>query len=169
MRRLLVVAGILLPGLFLSGCGAKDIERNRPILIFKSNIEISSEKTNLSAEIARTEDNTQLEVTSPESLVGLKISHGKTGNSISMNGLEYKTDELVLPGRSNIAAVFEVLDFIAENIDEEPFYKDSHEMAFLRKVTAGKFELRADRKTGLLTEIKIGDKITAKFSNQEKL
>ena len=169
MRQLLVVAGILLPGLFLSGCGAKDIERNRPILTFKSNIEISSEKTNLSAEIARTEDNTQLEVTSPESLVGLKISHGEPENSIAMNGLEYKTDELVLPSGSSIAAVFEVLDFMAENRDEEAFYKDSKEMAFLGKVAEGKFELRADRKTGLLTEIKIGDTITAKFSNQEKL
>ena len=169
MRQLLVVAGILLPGLFLSGCGAKDIENNRPILTFKSNIEISSEKTNLSAKIARTEDNTQLEATSPESLVGLKISHGKTGNSISMNGLEYKTDELVLPSGSSIAAVFEVLDFMAENSDEAPFYKDSEEMAFLGKVDAGNFELRADRKNGFITEIKIGDKRTAKFSNQEKL
>ena len=95
MRRLLVVAGILLPGLFLSGCGAKDIEHNRPILTFKSDLEISSEKTNLSAKIARTEDNTQLEATSPESLVGLKISHGKTGNSISMNGLHRWTLERV--------------------------------------------------------------------------
>lgn len=169
MRRFLVVAGILLPGLFLSGCGAKDIENNRPILTFKSDLEISSEKTNLSAKIARTEDNTQLEVTSPESLVGLKISHGEAGNSISMNGLEYKTDELVLPSGSSIAAVFEVLDFMFENSDEAPFYKDSEEMAFLGKVDAGNFELRADRKTGLLTEIKIGDKITAKFSSQEKL
>ncbi len=169
MRRILVVAGILLLGLFLSGCGAKDIEHNRPILTFKSNIEISSEKNNLSAKIARTEDNTQLEVISPKNLEGLKISHGKTGNSISMNGLEYKTDERVLPTGSSIAAVFEVLDFMAENSDEEPFYKDSHEMAFLGKIAADKFELRADRKTGLITEIKIGDKTTAKFSNQEKL
>ena len=169
MRQLLVVAGILLPGLFLSGCGAKELESNRPVLTFKSNIEISSEKTNLSAKIARTEDNTQLEATSPESLVGLKISHGKTGNSISMNGLEYKTDELVLPSGSSIAAVFEVLDFMAENSDEAPFYKDSEEMAFLGKVDAGNFELRADRKNGFITEIKIGDKRTAKFSNQEKL
>lgn len=169
MRRLLVVAGILLPGLFLSACGAKDIERNRPILTFKSNIEISSEKTNLSARIARTQNNTQLEVTSPESLVSLKISHGEAENSISMNGLEYKTDELVLPSNSSIAAVFEVLDFMAENSDEDPFYKDSEEMAFLGKVDAGNFELRADRKTGFITEIKVEDKITAKFSNQEKL
>ncbi len=169
MRRFLVVAGILLPGLFLSACGAKDVESNRPILTFKSNIEISSEKLNLSAKIARTHDNTQLEFTSPESLTGLKLSHGETRNSISMNSLEYKTDELVLPSGSSIAAVFEVLDFMAENSDEEPFYKDSEEMAFLGKVTSGKFELRADRKTGFITEIKIGDKITAKFSNQEKL
>ncbi len=170
MRRLLVVvAGILLPGLFLSGCGAKDIESNRPILTFKSNMEISSEETNLSAKVARAEDTTQLEVTSPESLVGLKISHGKTGNSISMNGLAYKTDELVLPTGSSIAAVFEVLDFMAENSNEEAFYKDSEEMAFLGKVATDKFELRADRKTGFITEIKIGDKITTKFLNQEKL
>lgn len=169
MRRLLVVAGILLPGLFLSACGAKDIERNRPILTFKSDLEISSEKTNLSAEIVRTQDNTQIEVTSSGSLCGLKISHGEAGNSISMNGLEYKTDELVLPSGSSIAAVFEVLDFMAENSDEDPFYKDSDEMAFLGKVTAGKFELRADRKTGFITEIKVEDKVTAKFSSQEKL
>ena len=169
MRRFLVVAGILLPGLFLSACGAKDLESNRPILTFKSDIEISSEKTSLSAKITRAKDNTQIEVTSPERLVGLKISHGKTGNSIAMNGLEYKTDELALPRGSSIAEVFEVLDFMAENSNEEAFYKDSEEMAFLGKVATDKFELRADRKTGFITEINIGDKITAKFLNQEKL
>lgn len=169
MRRLLVVAGILLPGLFLSACGAKDIERNRPILTFKSNIEISSEKTNLSAEIVQTQGNTQIEVTSSGSLCGLKIGHGKSGNSIAKNCLEYKTDEMVLPGDSSCVAIFDILDFMAENSDEEPFYKDSHEMVFLGKVTAGKFELRADRKTGFITEIKVEDKVTAKFSSQEKL
>ncbi len=58
---------------------------------------------------------------------------------------------------------------MVDNVDEEPFYKDSEEMAFIGKVDAGKFELRADRKTGLITEIKHGNKATIKFSNQEKL
>lgn len=169
MRRFIVVAGILLPGLFLSACGAKTIESNRLILTFKSDIEISFEKLSLTAKIARTEGDTQVEITSPGILCGLKISHGKSGNSIAKNGLEYRTDEIVLPIESSVAAIFEVLDFMVDNVDEEPFYKDSEEMAFIGKVDAGKFELRADRKTGFITEIKYGDKATIKFSNQEKL
>lgn len=169
MRRFIVVAGIFLSGLFLSACGTKTIESNRPILTFKSDMEISYEELNLEAKLARTEEVTQVEIMSPGSLCGLKISHGESGNSISKNGLEYKTDEMVLPGDSSFVAIFEVLDFMAANVDEEPFYKDSEEMAFIGKVAAGKFELSADRKTGFIKDIKLGDKATIKFSNQEKI
>ena len=169
MRRFIVVAGIFLSGLFLSACGTKTIESNRPILTFKSDIEISSEELNLTARIARTEEETQVEIMSPGSLCGLKISHGKSGNSIAKNDLEYRTDEMVLPTDSSVATIFEVLEYMAENGDEEPFYKDSEEMAFIGKVAAGKFELRSERKTGFIKEIKLGDKTTIKFSNQEKL
>ena len=62
MRRFLVIAGILLPGLFLSACGTKTIESNRPILTFKSDIEISSEELNLTAKIVSTEKDTQVEI-----------------------------------------------------------------------------------------------------------
>lgn len=169
MRRFLVIAGILLPGLFLSACGTKTVESNRPILTFKSDMEISSEELNLTAKIVSTEKDTQVEIMSPSSLCGLKISHGKSGNSIAKNDLEYRTDEMVLPTDSSVATIFEVLEYMAENGDEEPFYKDSEEMAFIGNVDAGKFELRAERKTGFIKGIKLGDKATIKFSNQEKL
>lgn len=169
MRRFLMATGVLLPVLFLSACAAKSVADKRPALNFKSDLEIYSSKATLSAKIIRNEADTQIEITSPESLNRLKISHGSDENSISKDGLAYKTDKLILPSDSDIAAIFEVLDFMAENSGEEPFFTDNTEIAFIGKVDAGKFELRADRKTGLITEIKIGDKSTIKFSNQEKL
>ena len=74
-----------------------------------------------------------------------------------------------MPESSDIAAVIEALEYMADNPDEAPFYKDSEEMAFIGKINAGKFELRANRKSGLITTIKIGEKADVKFSNQEKL
>ncbi len=170
MRRFFIVSGILLPVFFLlSGCNKGCEINSRPILNFIGDLEIISEASPLYAKITQTEDYTQIEITSPENLNGLQITHRQTDTSISQNGLSYKADGLVLPRESEISLLFEVFDFIKSNADEEPFFKDLSEMAFIGKTSSGKFELRADRKNGLITEIKIDDKATIKFSNQEAL
>lgn len=171
MRRFLIITGILLPVFFLSACDNGIATNNeRPVLDFKSDLDINSEKVRLSASIVRTADGTvQMDVVSPESLSGLQIKHCESENFITKNGLTYKTDSLILPESSDIAAVIEALEYMADNPDEAPFYKDSEEMAFIGKINSGKFELRANRKSGLITAIKIGEKADVKFSNQEKL
>lgn len=171
MRRFLIITGILLPVFFLSACDNGIVTNNeRPVLEFKSDLDINSEKVRLSASIVRTADGTvQVDVVLPESLNGLQIKHGESENFIKKNGLTYKTDSLILPESSDIAAVIEALEYMADNPDEAPFYKDSEEMAFIGKINSGKFELRANRKSGLITTIKIGEKADVKFSNQEKL
>lgn len=171
MRRFLIITGIFLPVFFLSACDNGIATNNeRPVLEFKSDLDINSEKVRLSASIVRTADGTvQMDVVSPESLSGLQIKHGESENFITKNGLTYKTDNLILPESSDIAAVIEALEYMADNPDEAPFYKDSEEMAFIGKINSGKFELRANRKSGLITAIKIGEKADVKFSNQEKL
>ena len=171
MRRFLIITGILLPVFFLSACDNGIVTNNeRPVLEFKSDLDINSEKVRLSASIVRTAAGTvQMDVVSPESLNGLQIKHGESENFITKNGLTYKTDSLILPESSDIAAVIEALEYMADNPDEAPFYKDSEEMAFIGKINSGKFELRANRKSGLITVMKIGEKADIKFSNQEKL
>ena len=171
MRRLWIFASILSMTFFLSACTAAfETSKERPILEFKSEVEVCSEKVQLSANIVRTADGAiQMSVSSPEALSGFQIKHSAAENFITKNGLTYKTNTLILPDSSDITAVFEALEYVAKNPDEVPFYKDSEEMAFIGKISAGKFELRASRKTGLITEIKIGEKTTVKFSNQEKL
>ena len=171
MRRFLIVTGILLPAFFLSACdNGIGAYNERPVLEFKSDLEVNSEKAQLSAKIVRNADGTiLLDIVSPESLSGLQIKHGDSENLIEKNGLTYKTNTLVLPGSSDVVAVLEALDYMASNLDEPPFYKDSEEMAFIGKVDSGKFELRANRKNRLITVIKIGEKTEVKFSNQEKL
>lgn len=171
MKRFLIIAGILLPVFFLSACDNGIATNNeRPVLEFKSDVDINSEQVKLSANIVRTADGTvQMDVVSPESLSGLQIKYCESENFITKNGLTYKTDNLILPESSDITAVIEAIEYMAGNTDEPPFYKDSEEMAFIGKINSGKFELRANRKSGLITAIKIGEKTDVKFSNQEKL
>ncbi len=170
MRRFLIVTGILLPAFFLSACeNGISTNNERPVLEFKSDLDINSEKMQLSAKIERTADGTILiNVISPDSLSGMQVKHGDSENLITKNGLTYKTDSLILPNSSDITAMIEALDFMSDNPDESPFYKDSEEMAFIGKINSGKFELRADRKSGLITVIKIGEKTEVKFSNHGK-
>ena len=68
MRRFLIITGILLPVFFLSACDNGIATNNeRPVLEFKSDLDINSEKVRLSASIVRTADGTVLmDVVSPE-------------------------------------------------------------------------------------------------------
>lgn len=171
MQHFLKIVGAMLPIFFLSACSGGFVTNNeQPVLEFKSNAEINSEKVQLSAEVARTADGIIcVNIVRPESLNGLQIKHGSAENVITKGGLSYKTDKLVLPNSSEVAAIIEALDYTAENLGEPPFYKDSEEMAFIGKIDAGKFELKASRKSGFITAIKIGEKTTVKFFNQEKI
>lgn len=171
MKRFIFIAGILFPVFFLSACN-NSLENNneRPVMEFKSKMEINSEKMNVSANIFRDKvGNMQIEFTSPETLAGLKINYSDSESSVEKDDLLYKTNELVFPSFSDVTSVLEAISYVAENADESPFYKDTKEMAFIGKISSGKFELRADRKTGLISEIKIGEKTTVKFCDQEKL
>lgn len=170
MRRFLIVFGMLLPLLFLSACQNITANNERPVLEFKSDLDINSEKIQLSAKLSRTADGTVLiDIVSPDSLNGLQIKSSNSQNLITKNGLTYKTDSLILPNSSDISALIEALTFMADSPNEAPFYKNSEEMAFIGKTNSEKFELRANRKTGLITAIKIGEKADIKFLNPEKL
>lgn len=171
MRRFLLITGIFLPVFFLSACdSAVQLNDSSPVLEFKGDVDIKSDEMQMKASIIRDKNGvTQINITSPETLKGLNFKHSETENSISKDELSYKTDELVIPSSSSIASIMEALDCMSTMKDEKPFYKDEKEMAFIGKIDNGKFELRADRKTGLITEIKIGEKITALFSKQDSI
>lgn len=172
MRRFFTIAEILIfAALFLSACGnVLKSEDKLPVLEFKSNFEVESKKLSITGNIARSQPGEiEINIDSPEALAGLKFKHSGSENLISKDGLTYKTDELILPETSNLNAIFEAIDYMASNKDEEAFFKDDKEMAFIGKISAGKFELRADKKTGYITEIKVGEQATIKFFGQEKL
>lgn len=169
MRRFLFITGILIPVIFLSACGENTTTNDEyPMLDFKSNVDIKSDEIQMNANITRDKSGfTTLEVISPETIKGLTFDHSSTENSISKDGLSYKTDVMVLPSSSIVVSIMDALDCMSEIKDEKPFYKDKNEMAFIGKIDGGKFELKADRKTGFIKEIKIGEKITASFSKQD--
>ncbi len=172
LGQVLAIAGILMfSALFLSACGnVLNSEDKLPVLEFKSRFEVESKKLSITGNIARSKTGeTEINIGSPEALAGLKFKHSGSENLISKDGLTYKTDELILPGTSDLTAIFEAIDYMAGQKDEEPFFTDSKEMAFIGKISAGKFELRADKKTGFITEIKAGEQATVKFFGQEKL
>ncbi len=172
MRRFFTIAGMLLfAALFLSACdNVLEPAGKCPVLEFKSNFEVESKKLSITGNIVRSQaGEIEINVDSPEALAGLKFKHSGSENLISKDGLTYKTDELILPGTSGLTAIFEAIDYMASNKDEEAFFKDDKEMAFIGKTSAGKFELRADKKTGFITEIKVGEQNTVKFFGQEKL
>lgn len=171
MRRFFIIIGMLLPMFFLSACNNTfDINDKDLVLEFKSEFEINSEKTHCSAQIIRTSaEGTQIEFVEPENLKGLKICHNGKTNYITKDELTYQTDTFILPSSSEVVSVIEVIEYVIQNPNESPFYKDNKEMAFIGKIKTGKFELKAARDTGLITEIKIGDDTTIKFFNQEKL
>lgn len=172
MRRFGIIVTILMFSvIFMSACGnVLETECKRPVLEFKSRFEVDSNKASITGGIIRSQGG-EIEITVdfPETLGGLKIKHSGSENLISKDDLTYKTDALILPGGSDITAILEAIDYIASNKDEAPFFKDSEEIAFIGKISVGKFELRADKKTGFITELKIGEKSTVKFSGQEKL
>lgn len=172
MRRFFTIAGILIfAALFLSACGnVLKPASNCPVLEFKSSFEVDSKKLSITGNIARSQPGEiEINIDSPEALAGLKFKHSGSKNLISKDGLTYKTDELILPETSDLTAIFEAIDYMASNKDEEAFFKDDKEMAFIGKTSVGKFELRADKKTGFITEIKVGEQATIKFFGQEKL
>lgn len=172
MRRFGIIVTILMFAvIFMSACGnVLESECKRPVLEFKSRFEVDSKKLSITGEIMRSKGGEiELTVDSPETLGGLKIKHSGSENLISKDDLTYRTDTLILPGGSDITAILEAIDYMASNKDEAPFFTDSKEIAFIGKISAGKFELRADKKTGFITEIKIGEQTTVKFSSQEKL
>ena len=92
MRRFLIVTGILLPAFFLSACdNGIGANNERPVLEFKSDLEVNSEKAQLSAKIVRNADGTiLLDIVSPESLSGLQIKHGDSENLIEKQKGRYK-------------------------------------------------------------------------------
>lgn len=169
MRRFLFITGILIPVIILAGCGNNTLTNDEHLMLdFKSNVDIKSDEIQMNANITRDKSGTtSLEVTSPETLKGLVFDHSSTENSISKDGLSYKTDAVVLPNSSVVVSIMDALDCMSEMEEEKPFYKDDKEMAFIGKIDVGKFEVRADRKTGFIKEIKIGEKITASFSKQD--
>ncbi len=172
MRRFWAIVTVLMFAIiFLSGCGnGLEPEGKRPVLEFKSKFEVNSKKLSITGNMMRFQGG-EIEITvdSPETLSGLKIKHRGSENLISKDGLIYKTDELILPGGSDITAILEAIDYMSSNKDEAPFFTDSKEIAFIGKISVDKFELRADKKTGFITEIKIGEQSTVKFSCQENL
>lgn len=170
MRRIVFFVLILMFAvIFVSACGnVLEPESKRPILEFKSRFEVDSKKLSITGNIMRFKDGKiEITVDSPETLRGLKIKHSGSENLISKDDLTYKTDELILPESSDIIAILEAIDYMASNKNEAPFFTDSKENAFIGKISVDKFELRADKKTGFITEIKIGEQSTVKFSNQK--
>lgn len=170
MRRIVFFVLILMFAvIFVSACGnVLEPESKRPILEFKSRFEVDSKKLSITGNIMRFKDGKiEITVDFPETLRGLKIKHSGSENLISKDDLTYKTDELILPESSDIIAILEAIDYMASNKNEAPFFTDSKENAFIGKISVDKFELRADKKTGFITEIKIGEQSTVKFSNQK--
>lgn len=166
MRRFLIITDILISVFFLSACENNVGNNDKfPTLEFESMVEIVSDDMKVNAKMIRDNTgNTQIEIISPETLNGLIFKNNELESSISKDELSYKTDDIVLPQSSGIASVIEALNVMDKMRQEKPFYKDDKEMAFIGKIGCGKFELRAERKTGFITEIKIGEKITASFS-----
>ena len=81
-------------------------------------------------------------------------------------------DEILLPKSSVLKEIIDILDYIANNLEEKPFYSGRAEINFMGKINNEKFELKANKNTGFIEKIKIGtngyimafDKVNDKFT-----
>ena len=170
-KRFIVLAGLLFSIFFSSGCNNElNLGNKPPILEFKSDLNIKSNERDLSANIIRKADNSvSINVTAPENLDGLKIERNNSKSSISKDGLSFKTDEILLPKSSVLKEIIDILDYIANNLEEKPFYSGRAEINFMGKINNEKFELKANKNTGFIEKIKIGENTYINFFSQEKL
>ena len=170
-KKFFVLTGLLFLILFLSGCSDNLTLDNKPTTLeFKSDLSIKFKEMELSANIIRTEDHSvSITVTAPETLNGLKIERNNSQSSISKGELIFKTDNIILPNSSVLKSIIDILDYIANNPEEEPYYSDSKEIDFIGKINDEKFELKVNKNIGFIKEIKIGENVDVNFFNQEKL
>lgn len=169
MKHFIFITCIVLPVIFLYGCNTKaNYSKQRPILNFTSDIDIVLDDMKISGNIVKSSEGfIKIDIISPENLSGLKIEHSNNENSITKNDLTYKSCDIILPSSSIIETIVNIFDYITSNPDEGPSYQNAEEMCFIGKTDSGKFELKADRKTGFIKQIKMEGKTTVNFSNQK--
>lgn len=160
MKKIFALTGMILPVIFLCACSnfSSNIAKKQPNLNFSSSITITSESQVIEGRINRDNNNTTVEVTSPETMKGISFSRTEDDKYlINYNNLSFETTGSIIPSESVIYTVIDVLDISSDSENIKVISDENNVTVYLGKCNSGEFKLSINSDNGIVQKIEVPD------------
>lgn len=148
-----------------TGCSEQLTPEKDPVTDFSCNADVVMNDCNIKCKIFRTSEGlSEIEVTSPEELNGLKYKWLGNNYSVSYQGLTCETQSQFLPDNSFAKAIVNALNETSKPESLTPVSSQKDSSTYSGNTDSGKFQITVDNSSGFIKELSFDDSsLTAKF------